>query len=92
MKILYHVNNSQPLVSNLIQLNPVHTFPPYFHKMHSNIIFTSMAMFYKWSLPSSCKTIVNTMPYHLILTIAFYTFEPLMMTFFIDIKLWNEIL
>jgi hypothetical protein len=33
--------------------NLVHTFPPYFSKIHSNIIFPSMPMSSEWSLPFS---------------------------------------
>jgi len=37
-----------PLVPILKHMRPVHTFPPHFH---SNIIFPSMDMSSKWSLP-----------------------------------------
>jgi len=30
----------------LSQLNPVHTFPPYLPKTHSNVIFPSMPLSY----------------------------------------------
>jgi hypothetical protein len=33
------------------QMNPVHTFPPYFPKIHSNIIVASMPRSYVWCLP-----------------------------------------
>jgi len=33
------------------QMNPVNIFPPYFSKIHSNIIFPSMPRSSKWSLP-----------------------------------------
>jgi len=38
-KVLYRGHNSPLLVSILRQMNPVHTFPPYFPKVHSNIMF-----------------------------------------------------
>jgi len=34
----YRIHNSQTPVPNLSQVNPVHTFTPYFLKLHSNII------------------------------------------------------
>jgi len=35
------VQNSPPLVPMLIQTNPVHTFPPYFPKIYSNIFLAT---------------------------------------------------
>jgi hypothetical protein len=37
----YCVNKNPPLLPILIQINPVHTFPPYFSKIHYNIILPS---------------------------------------------------
>jgi hypothetical protein len=34
-------HNSSPLDPILSQMKPVHTFPPYFRKIHSNVIFPS---------------------------------------------------
>jgi len=44
------VQNSPPPLSILSQINPVHTFPPYFIKTNSNLIFLYMSRSSKWSL------------------------------------------
>jgi hypothetical protein len=47
----YRVQNSLTPVPNLSQINPVHSFPPYFHKIYSNIILPFTLRSSEWSLP-----------------------------------------
>jgi len=42
-----------PLVHTLSQMQPVHNFPPYFPKFHSDIIFPSTPRSSEWPFPFS---------------------------------------
>jgi len=46
-KVRYYAHNTLPVVHILDQMHPVHTFPPYFPKIYTNIILPSTL----WSLP-----------------------------------------
>jgi hypothetical protein len=48
--VRYGIYNNLPFVTVLTQTNPVHTFPPYFPKIHSNVILPSTSATFDWSL------------------------------------------
>jgi hypothetical protein len=50
-KIPYNVHKDTSLAPILSQMHSFHTFPPYFPKIHVNIIFPSKPRLSKWSLP-----------------------------------------
>jgi hypothetical protein len=50
-KVHLRFHTRPPLVPIFSQVHPVHNFPPYFHKIHSNISFSSMFRSIKRSLP-----------------------------------------
>jgi hypothetical protein len=49
-EVPYCVHSIPPLVPNLSQMNPVYIFPPYFPKIHSDMIFLPTPTSTEWSL------------------------------------------
>jgi len=49
-KVHHHAHKGPPLIPILTQMHPVHTFTPYFHHIHSNIVLISTPRSSKWSL------------------------------------------
>jgi hypothetical protein len=50
-KVHNRVHNSPSLVPILSQINSAHTFPPYFPKIHSNIILPTTPILFSLNLP-----------------------------------------
>jgi hypothetical protein len=57
-KVLYHVHKGPQLVPVLSQMYPLHTFQPYFHNIHSNIIFNLCLRYPSGLFPSGFPTII----------------------------------
>jgi len=64
MKVHYCVHKNLTLIPVLNEMGPVHTFSPYFSKIHSNIIFPSTPTSLKWSLPFRILHAFQISPMH----------------------------